>query len=314
MEEKKQSSCHIKDITPRTYKNSEYLNEQEYSLALEKFYSGKERFVKTSWLNFSTERIYMTSNEDLAETHRFLGSLEGQRVLTVGSSFDQVLNAIMNGSKDITLMDANILSKYYGEYKMAMIKNLDFKTFSSLYKSNGVGIVSPKVYKKIFQDLSKDSQVFWGTIFLDQETPILTKIQMFHFSYETESEFYHSKEAYNLLREKLNDVDLKFCLAEFRDCPNYADGKYGYINLSNVFDYIPTSVFKKVIRQLYDNNLTDGGNMQVYYSFNNPLPKKKVLKDLLFNVQRHFTLDGESSYILKKPIKENEDQELMEKE
>ncbi|MBQ7352183.1 MAG: DUF3419 family protein [Clostridia bacterium] len=310
--ERKRTGCCIKDITPRDQKNGEYLDESEYSLALEKFYSGKERFMKISLFNFATDKVYMASNENLEETHNFIGSLENERVLTVGSSFDQVLKCILNGAKDITLMDANILSKYYAEYKMAMIKNLDFKTFSKVFKTDGVRIFSPYIYKRIFHDLSKNASVFWGTIFLDQELPIATMRDFFHGGFELESDFYQSESAYMALREKLDDVDLKFCLAEFKDFPKYASGQYGYIDVSNIFDYVSNGAFKKVIHSLYDNNLKDGGKMQVFYSFGMPFPKKKVLGGMLHNLQRHMMDDGASSYILMKPSKQKEEDNIKE--
>ena len=58
-------------------------------------------------------------------------NLKGSRIATVGSSGDQVLNAIFYGAKDITLIDANIFTRAYFEYKTAMIKNLNFDEFKS---------------------------------------------------------------------------------------------------------------------------------------------------------------------------------------
>lgn len=302
MRENKKASWHITDITPRKGKKAEYLNEKEYSLALEKFFSGSEHFVKVGLLNPTPSKVYRASNESLDEVSRVVGSLDGERVLTVGSSFDQVLTAVLSGAKDITLMDANILAKYYAEYKMAMIKNFDFENFVSLMKS-GSYLFSPCIFKKIFHDLSEESAQFWGTIFLDQDSSFDTKMRLFHYSYEFEAEFYKSKEAYLKLREKLNDVDLKFCLGEFKDFPKLADGKYGYIDLSNIFDYVSDKSFKRVFDDLYNNNLKDGGKMQIFHSFGMYFPGKKILGDLLSKTYVLNIQPGESSYLLEKSDK-----------
>ena len=112
------------------------------------------------------KKVYHCSNEKLNAYFKDL-NLKGSRIATVGSSGDQVLNAIFYGAKDITLIDANIFTRAYFEYKTAMIKNLNFDEF----KSN-LGMFSMfnwKIYSKISHDLSKRTKLFFDELMLNQD-------------------------------------------------------------------------------------------------------------------------------------------------
>ena len=69
--------------------------------------------VNDIFLDFDPfQRLYPFTTENIAGyIDKF--NLKGKSLLTVGSSADQVINAIYKGSKDITLYDVNIFAKYY---------------------------------------------------------------------------------------------------------------------------------------------------------------------------------------------------------
>ena len=112
----------------------------------------------------SADRIYPFSNENIGE---FLEGfdLEGKSVITVGSSGDQVLNAVYRGATDVTLFDANIFARYYVELKIAAIKNLSLEEFLKYFTSDN--ILDWKYYSKVSHDLSDEAKLFWDTLMLE---------------------------------------------------------------------------------------------------------------------------------------------------
>ena len=106
-----------------------YLNDFDCDIAGEKlflpeFYNNNE--------NYTTNQAFAISNEMLPEIFKNL-NLKDKNVLTVGSSGDQALNAILHGAKDITIIDANIFTQYFIEYKIAVIKTYNFNDFDNLF-------------------------------------------------------------------------------------------------------------------------------------------------------------------------------------
>ena len=130
----------------------------------------------TNNLDQTAERCYVSSNEYLSEYMREM-DLNGKRIATVGTSGDQFFNALLQGSKDITIIDANPYARVFVEYKMAMIKNFDYETFVSLIK--GSQMFNWKVYAKMSHSLSDKAKQFWDTLMLEIEEKIDDSIDQF---------------------------------------------------------------------------------------------------------------------------------------
>ena len=82
----------------------------------------------------TAERCYISSNEYLSEYMEKM-DLTNKKVATVGSSSDQFFNALLQGSKDITIIDANPYTRAFVEYKMALFANLNFEEMNKYYKN-----------------------------------------------------------------------------------------------------------------------------------------------------------------------------------
>ena len=252
-------------------------------MALEKFYVpdyygelDDNMLDKTKRHNTTLMKAYPYSNENLIGLFKNL-KVNNASVLTVGSSGDQLLNALYYGSKDITVMDANLYTKHWIDYKIAAIKNLSFEQFLQ-YFFDGFAkgeMFCWECYSQFFHDLPEDSQAFWGTIFAD---PNLTPLHIFMniigrkdagTIYAT-SDFYDTHIAYKRLASILKKGDYHFDVInaefnEFEDC--IGDRKYDVILLSNIADYIPVSKYVPIVNSLYNNVLSPGGQIQVGYSF-----------------------------------------------
>lgn len=229
-------------------------------------------------------KVFHCSNERLNAYFKNL-KLQNSRIATVGSSGDQVLNAIFYGSKDITLIDANIFTQAYLEYKIAMIKNLDFLTFK-----NHLGMFSMfnwKTYSLISHDLSVETQQFFDELMLNQDnrgrfydegylTDSLIRNTLFHtpcYEHDSKEEnlFYNNGRDYLKLKELLikNNFKLTFIVEDVKNFHKALTGEFDYIFLSNIYDYVNQYHMKNIINNLYQK-LKAGGKIQYHYSFNPP--------------------------------------------
>ena len=102
--------------------------------------------------------------------------LQDKSLLTVGSSGDQIINAALKGTKNITLLDINPYAKYYYYLKASGILELSLTEFNEFFRYND----HPKVFKynkKVFnkdsykklkstlKSLNKDSYLFWDELY-----------------------------------------------------------------------------------------------------------------------------------------------------
>lgn len=305
--------------------DKQYLYSPEYSLALEKYYD-PDRFSERDWeavmnlrediidSNGTVDQAYPYTNEKLGEMFEKLDK-KSSRVLTVGSSGDQLLNAIFHGAKDLTLIDANLYARYWTEYKIAGIKNFSFANFKFYFLSrspllNRTNMFHPNVYQAIFQDLSPDAQAFFGTLILNGETPSnMYKAILGRDDFkiaDLDSKFYKDEESYKKLQKILHRGNYKvnFITAKFSDFADEVDGKFDLILLSNICKYVNADEYVDVVNSLYDDHLKSGGKIQLHYDYRNmtkiqspyyrgAFPDKKIVGMPLAGY--HFT------YMMEKP-------------
>lgn len=249
-------------------------NNNDYDLVYEKLFNPE---IYEDENNYTLNKAFAISNEKLPDVFNGL-DLKNKSVLTVGSSGDQALNAILKGCKNVTIIDANIYTEPFVEYKLALIKTFDFKTFNDLF-------IKPrafnwKVYAKISHNLSPKTRQFWDSLMLDltsnaewgefTEKDITSKMLMIDHS-DRHSVFYKDEKMYNLLQSMLNDKNTKinFVNAEFQEFPNVLQEKYDLIYLSNIYDYYRKNevAFIKVVNELYKNNTKPKGKIFANYDF-----------------------------------------------
>lgn len=301
--------------------NEIYLNNPDYDILTEQLFNMPENHHVLKDLYEIKSRVYHCSNERLNAYFKDL-KLDGATVATVGSSGDQVLNAIFYGATDITLIDANIFIRAYFEYKTAMIKNLSFNEFSELIGS--FKMFNWKTYSLISHDLSKNTKQFFDELMLNQDdnghdydegflTDSLIRNNLFHtpcenYNEECENLFYNNESAYNELKKKLisKNFNIEFIVADLNDFPKHLTKEYDYIFLSNICQYVNIVDMFPIIKQLY-KKIKVGGAIQYQYTYgSNPekepnfknltLIKKLISKDVLANTHH--------VYFLEKPAKQ----------
>ena len=229
-------------------------------------------------LNTTTARCFTTSNEHLEDFKKYI-DFKNKRVATVGSSGDQVFTSLLNGSKDITLIDGNVFSRAFIEYKMAMIENLPHEEFLKLLSSSEY--LSYGAYRKISHSLSPEVRQLFDTLMLEQtdcndktwecQYPCAKQLESMITSGYVHKfcDFYTNKEDYIKLQQILRDKEfkLKFVLSDFEHFPQNLDGTFDIILLSNIIDYVKFKKFEEIAQSLYQNKLNKNGTMQTHYRF-----------------------------------------------
>ena len=252
--------------------------EQTFNLTYRIFCETLERLTNND--DHTAERCYISSNEYLSEYMEEI-NLTNKKVATVGSSGDQFFNALLQGCKDITIIDANPYTKLFVEYKKAMIQNLNFHTFQHLISSSRM--FHSSVYAKISHSLNNEAKLFWDTLMLEQVSVPNDYIDQFdqnklarqlvHREAVFFSNFYIDHIEYKKLQNLLhqNDYALKVLTADLHDFPKVLKDKYDLIMLSNIFSYHKTGElrykFEKTVEELYNNNLNVGGSIQIQYDY-----------------------------------------------
>lgn len=100
------------------------------SMLLERYLLRKQvpQVEKNNLTKFTcADEVYPYTNEPLKLYYD--KNLDEKRVLTVTSSCDHALHAVLAGAKDVTCFDINRFCKYYAALKIAMIKKYDYEEY-----------------------------------------------------------------------------------------------------------------------------------------------------------------------------------------
>ena len=270
----------------------EYIDKKPYSVAIQELFFGSKKIK-----HGSADRVYPFSNENIAGFLRGI-DLNGAKVITVGSSGDQVLNCALKGASEITLFDANIYAKFYVALKIASIKNLTLLEFLNYFTPEN--IFNHKYYAKVSQDLPEEMQVFWDTIMLECDDEMKEELKrkfFFHAIYsgdmsgfnngEMANDYYTNLEDYAKLQNALKTVFINYVTDTLDKIGDFIFKKqYDLILLSNVSDYVKRREFIQIIDMLYKRNLKKDGHMQINYFFYD-----EMLDDYLMSIGRHLKKD-----------------------
>lgn len=275
---------------------------------------------RTKYDDHTAERCYLTSNEHLSH---YMGDMDltDKKVATVGSSGDQFFQALLQGSRDITIIDANPYTKVFVEYKRAMFMNLDFEQMLEIRRITKFFDCS--IYRKFSHDLSPFAQRFWDTLMLEQEEYLdccynrfdrnAIAERMIHPELMFLCDFYNNKEIYKKLQSilKENNFSIKFKVADLNDFPKVLKDKYDLIMLSNIFGYHNLGKdlidFEETVNKLYKKNLNPGGSIQVQYSYrkHNEELDPEVIAGHKLRIKRTGDSRLRTVYFIDKPL-ENE--------
>lgn len=210
-------------------------------------------------LNFTTENISGYINEF---------DLKNKSLMTVGSSGDQLINAILYGCQDITHYDISPYSRYFIYLKLASILSLtreELLTFFSFHKNfikENKHQFSNKTYKKV-QDylrfLDSESSEIWNVLFDSFKPSIISRALFFGIAnkYKTIkfNPYLSDDISYEETRTKIKKANLRFLVGDLTK--DNINETFDNIWLSNIADYYEARdnkiMFNNAIKSLNDN-------------------------------------------------------------
>lgn len=235
-------------------------------------------FVNELYDKFQT--IYPFATENISG-YIILFDLKNKTLLLVGSSGDQVINAILSGCYDITVFDINSYSKFYYYLKVSAILTLEFeeffaffryKDFPKVFKDNN-DVFDKKTYNKLkskLRLLDYESYLFWDELF-ESFDPLDIRNRMFSNDEDRTNvimsfnNYLSSKEAYYNARGLLKKVKPKFINGDLFE--DKIDGEYDNIWLSNIGTYYTdTKKFKHLVDKV-KNHLKRNGKLLISYLY-----------------------------------------------
>lgn len=245
-------------------------------MLLEKYLSIKQVPVieKNKITRFKcADEVYPYTNEPLKLYYD--KNLDNKRVLTVTSSSDHALHAVLAGAKDITCFDINRFCKYYAALKIAMIKKYDYEEYLDkmedlifwLTKYEWAEDTSRiKDFAFMLFDLSsylkEDEKAFFQTfIRVANEDGLKNRFLSLLFLDNDPFEMinnndYLTPHNYAKLKEELNNCNIKYVDSNVNKLCNKKIGKYDVIYLSNILSTLRKDDSKLLVylRKLLNDN------------------------------------------------------------
>lgn len=224
--------------------------------------------------------------------------LNDKKLLTVGSSGDQAINAILNGCKDVTVLDVNKYVQYYYFLKVAGILSLSYDEFLAFFRYSryydGYGynnyafdkVIFDKI-KNVLKDIDSDSYEFWNTLFetfegIDIRTSLFNSDEFPDYRLKKMNPYLSCEASFKSAIDKLQSVRPNFVTSRVEDVTD--SKKYDTIWLSNISQYIPLEQVIKVVNNL-SNNLNEDGKMLFGYLYGYGNLKCFINKNDLYNIQ-----------------------------
>ena len=220
---------------------------------------------------FTTENISRYINEF---------TLENRSLLTVGSSSDQVLNAILYGCENVTLLDINPYTKFYYYLKVACILTLNkeeyleflrYYNYPKVFKDNK-NCFNIEIFNKIKSTLlilDYESYLFWCELFKNF-SPLEIRKNLFSTDEDRTDVIVNSnpylinEQAYKTLRKKLENVEPNFMTTNL--LKDEVIGHFDNIWLSNIPQYLTTLEIKHLADNTI-NALKHNGLMLISYLY-----------------------------------------------
>ena len=256
-------------------------NYDKYSIEQLISHGEKVRWTMPAHPSAVKRRIYNMSTEmDMS----FMQDVDvsDKRVLTVGSSGDQIIAYALLGSKDITVMDANVLTPFFARLKLSALQVLTREEFIDFFvDSKKEEFMNEKVYQeKIRQNLSPELVQFWDAMYEKKYHNRIFNLD----PQQSEFPLYLSdNDKYLKARKLTSQIDLTFVFADISQFHEHMEGEYDIIDLSNIYTYVSKDKFDVSVEHMYPY-LEENGLFKLHYG-------KSALKE-------NFNLYGKECFIL----------------
>lgn len=215
----------------------------KYEKLLLNMNSNKDKITSfTSFGNFDPS--YLWTNEDMKLYPK--ENLKGKNILTITSSGDHALNAILNGGSMIDSFDVNIFSKYVSALKIAMIKKYGyydfFKRMDWIENMESLNFNSKEnIIDSIREYLSHDEYLFWSTFEYLRINNKVNFNDVINVYGSLKKNAYTDAFSYNKLKRNLKKAKITYYDSDIMDIEKRVNKKYDRVFLSNVLEYVLAS-------------------------------------------------------------------------
>ena len=208
-----------------------------------------------------------------------LFDLKDKSLLTVGSSGDQAINAILKGCNDITVIDINPFAKYYFYLKKAAILTLDYVEFFRFFcykyykyyehNSEAFNLQSYNKLKDTLRNLDGESFLFWDTLFSkcnsnDIRRTMFKSDEVGIKVLKKIDPYLKNRLSFNKTKSKIVNINPKFINGDIFKTKLYKT--YDNIFLSNIGTYYTQEKLKGLVDTL-ETNLNEEGKLLICYLY-----------------------------------------------
>ena len=227
---------------------------------------------------FTTENIAGYINEF---------NLKNKSLLTVGSSCDQSFNAILNGSKDINILDINPYVKYYYYLKKSALLTFDKDKYLEFLSSSENSLDKELFYKlkSTLREIDFSSYLFWDELLNNYSSEKVRNNLFYKPEYNKEqlcyfNQYLQNEVAYDLLKYKIKSVDPLFITNSIKNY--YTSAKYDNIWLSNICSEYTKETVDKLLNK-YMKYLNKKGQLLLSYIY--LLDEDKIKDNITYNIE-----------------------------
>ena len=232
--------------------------------------------------------------------------LKDKSLLTVGSSGDQAINAILKDCKYITVLDVNPFTKYYFNLKKAALLTLTYEEFCRFfcyidypkvfkYNFSAFNLDSYNKLKEVLKNIDEESFLFWDTLF---DVCKVNNVRRKLFSSDEDRvsvvkgmiTYLKNESNFNETKIKIKNINPKFIKGDI--FKTKLEKTYDNIWLSNIGNYYSLEEIKNLIEKL-DNNLNMNGKMLMCYLYRTT-KNTKYNKDWdpIYNIEKVYEIMG----------------------
>lgn len=247
-----------------------------YSYDIQKAMKLAEGYIAENFF----DRIYPFTTENISGYIDYF-DLKDKSLLTVGSSGDQAINAILKDVNEVTVMDRNPFTKYYYFLKLAALNTLNRDEFFDFFKyydhpkvfKHNEDVFNKDTFNKIKVELRKldyISYLFWDELFSlfpskDIKNHLFMSDEERTDVLKYSNPYLKNDYLYKLAREKLYKKSPEFV----NDNIMYSrhDKTYDNIWLTNIpLYYNEDNDYKHMVSEMF-KHLNDEGLLEMTYLF-----------------------------------------------